>query len=107
MPKNLLFNINLTLLSEGAQEDQEITWEVENAWPKFYSSWNCAEDIDFVWNHGLKVDDDKNPAPENVPTSKSASSNNELNDGQFRVYDGIDQKAATVATDYHLSFQNN
>ncbi len=65
---------------------------------------NRNEDIDFIRNQGLAVDDYNEPAPENVPQEQVTFSH--LFDGQRWGFDGIDCRAATVPIDMAPCFQS-
>ncbi len=55
---------------------------------------NWAEDIALVWDMGFMVDDDNEPAPENVPADGTPPVNGEaLLEGQKWGWDGINRRA--------------
>ncbi len=62
-----------------------------------FNAGNCKEDIEFVWAQGLEVDNNKEPAPENIPVGNT--NNSVLFMGQWWGYDGVNQCVATCATD--------
>ncbi len=41
---------------------------------------NCAEDIDFIQNQGLQVDNDNEPVLENIPLPNQTQNHNQLNE---------------------------
>ncbi len=91
--------------SEDAVENQEGRLEeVEDDDPAIFAPCNVQEDIKFVCNQGLKVDNDNEPAPKNVPAAGELKDNSTLNDGQSLGWDKIDQCAATGAIDHEPSF---
>ncbi len=61
-------------------------------------------DIDFVRNQGLVVDDDNEPAPENVPQKQVIFVG--LFDIQRWGFDGINCKAASVPINLSPCFQS-
>lgn len=66
-----------------------------------------TEDIALVRNQGLDVDDDNEPALENIPDPSQAARNpNELYEGQTWGWKGIDQRKAAGISDVAASFQN-
>ncbi len=54
------------VVAASANESEHAGVE-QNIDPAVFAFGNRAEDIDFVRNQGLKVDDNNEPAPENVP----------------------------------------
>ena len=67
--------------------------------PSVFGSGNRAEDIALVRNQGLEVDDDNDPAPENIPDLASPRTPNaSLYNDQEWGWDGIDRRAAVAPT---------
>ena len=60
----------------------------------FYAN-NCAEDIAMVRNQGLYVDDDNDPAPENVPTGTATD-----DQGQEWGWSGTCNRTAAAAQNH-------
>ena len=58
-------------IPEASEEGGE---EIEAA---VFHAKNCAEDIALVRNQGLMVDDNNDPAPENIPVPGLIETNNE------------------------------
>ena len=67
---------------------------------------NNSEDIANVRAMGLGVDDDNEPAPENVPTTESRDEVAMRIASQSWGWNGIDNRAITVATDVKPSMKN-
>ncbi len=76
------------------QEEQNGMDGIDNP---VFNAGNCKEDIEFVWAQGLEVDNNKEPAPENIPVGNT--NNSVLFTGQSWGFDGVDQRVATGATD--------
>ncbi len=71
-----------------------------------FNAQNWAEDIALVLEMGFKVDDDREPAPENIPTNNEPSAAG-LREGQEWGWDGIDQRATLGGAMYNgPSFAN-
>ncbi len=81
---------------------EEVAVELD---PAVFAAGNHAEDIEFVRNQGLEVDDDNEPAPENVPRLGENSNHDNLNEGQSWGFDFIDQRAITGVVDQSPMFQ--
>jgi hypothetical protein len=59
-----------------------------------FNAQHQAEDIALVWDMGFMVDDDNEPAPENIPADGTPPVNGEaLLEGQKWGWDGIDRQA--------------
>jgi hypothetical protein len=74
-----------------------------------FGSGNVAEDIAFVRGQGLAVDDDNEPAPENIPTEDApvaADDNNGLYENQQWGWEGIDQRRINYAVDQPPQFHD-
>ncbi len=104
------------VLEEGPSKDffdeEDVTPTIDNEAPTLnnneidssvFRAGNRSEDIEFVRNQGLAVDDDNKPAPENVPDSQVVFSR--LFDSQSWGYDGIDRRRASVPIDNQPTFQ--
>ena len=66
---------------------------------------NRAEDITHVNNQGLEVDDDMEPAPDNVPLVDTPADNT-LFEGQTWGWYGIDSCAIVAQNQNEPSFKN-
>ena len=67
-----------------------------------FNAQNRAEDIALVRNMGFEVDDDNEPAPENVPAANAPRPNGAaLYEGQEEGWDGIDCRAMTQGSLYN------
>ena len=67
-----------------------------------------AEDIANFCNQGFNVDDDREPAPENIPTSEEQSiQDSGLKEGQSWGWDGIDRRSIVKSEREGHSFKNN
>ena len=69
----------------GEEQHQEIPQEVQHAG-------NVREDISLFQAMGFMVDDDNNPAPENIPENGEKAHNN-TNNNQTWGWNGADQRA--------------
>ena len=77
------------------EQGEEITEFVFNAQ-------NRSEDIALIRNMGFKVDDENNPAPENIPTANTPRPNgDDLYEGQDWGWDGIDHRAMMQGSLYN------
>ncbi len=85
--------------TENADAEQNID-------PALFASGNRAEDIAFVRNQGLQVDDNNEPVPENVTLPNQQSNATELNEGQEWGCDCIDKRAITGAVNLSPKFQD-
>jgi len=85
----------------GAGNDVEIDTTVFNAS-------NQAEDIALVRNMGFDVDDDNEPAEENIPTNgeTGATDTEGLYAFQRWGWSGIDQRRTTTSSDQQAGFHN-
>ena len=63
---NVSDNVNIESVNEEGGDDEAIDDEVEIT-PNVLNARNTNEDIMYVRGLGLAVDDDNEPAPENVP----------------------------------------
>ena len=74
-----------------------------------FNAQNRAEDIALVRNMGFEVDDDNDPAPENVPDASAPPVNGgALLEGQEWGWDGIDRRAMLQGSMYNgPSFTND
>lgn len=81
-------------------EEEQAPTDIDGA---VFRAGNRNEDIEFVRNQGLVVDDDNEPAPENIPQEQVTFSR--LFDGQSWGYNGIDRRATSVPVDQEPSFQ--
>ncbi len=68
---------------------------------------NCAEDILLVHNQGLEVDDNNEPAPENIPAAGEIPLTTNLQPGQSWGWDGIDEREVVVQTKKDASLEND
>ena len=68
-----------------------------------FQALNRAEDIALVRAMGFEVDDDDEPAPENIPADDEHlfRLGGDLHDGQEWGWDGIDQRAGLLGGMYH------
>jgi hypothetical protein len=68
-----------------------------------FQAQNRAEDIALVRAMGFEVDDDDEPAPENIPADDERlfRLGGDLHDGQEWGWDGIDQRAGLLGGMYH------
>jgi hypothetical protein len=83
------------VLVTNADQGEEIAEFIFNAQ-------NRAEDIALVRNMGFEVDDDNEPAPENVPTNNAPRPNGgNLYEGQEWGWDGIDRRAMMQGSMYN------
>lgn len=77
---------NAVPVAEVVEEQVEIGEDI-------FRAGNQAEDIANVWGQGFEVDDDNDPAPENIPTLwDEAPAVNDLFEGQSWGWDGIDRR---------------
>ncbi len=97
-PEDLLFDGEVQEPS-NVEEEQAPT-EIDGA---VFRAGNRSEDIEFVRNQCLVVNDDNEPAPENIPQEQVTFSR--LFDGQSWGYNGIDRRATSVPVDQEPSFQ--
>ena len=73
-----------------------------------FNAQNRAEDIALVRNMGFEVDDDNDPAPENVPDANAPPVNGGvLLEGQEWGWDGIDRRAMLQGAMYNGSTFTN
>jgi hypothetical protein len=72
-------------------------------------STNRQEDIDFVRAQGLDVDDDNDPAPENIPQADDAvaSSDDGLYDTQTWGWNGVDERRIVCPNDVDPGFNGS
>ncbi len=73
-----LFPSSVVDASANELEDADIALNIN---PAVFALGSQAEDINFVRNQGLEVDDDNKPAPENVPLPNQHSNTADLNRG--------------------------
>ena len=74
----------------------------------FFNAQNQAEDIALVRNMGFEVNNDKEPAPENVPAGNAPPVNGgALLEGQEWGWDGIDRRAMLQSAMYNGSTFTN
>ena len=74
----------------------------------FFNAQNQAEDIALVRNMGFEVNNDKEPAPENVPAGNAPPVNGgALLEGQEWGWDGIDRRAMLQGSMYNGSTFTN
>ena len=97
-PEDLLFDGEVQ--EPTNVEEEQAPTEIDGA---VFHSGNQNEDIEFVWNQGLVIDDDNELAPENILQKQVTFSH--LFDGQSWGYNGIDQRATSVLVDQEPSFQ--
>ena len=97
-PEDLLFDGEVQEPS-NVEEEQAPT-EIDGA---VFCAGNRNEDIEFVRNQGLVVDDDNEPTPENIPQEQVTFSR--LFDGQSWGYNGFDRRATSVLVNQEPSFQ--
>ncbi len=75
---------------------------------EIFRAGNRAEDIALVRGQGFEVDDDNDPAPENVPTVLDDTPVvNDLYEGQDWGWDGIDWRVVAGGNYNEPSFPNN
>ena len=73
----------------------------------FAPTGNHAEDIATARTQGLTVDDDNEPAPENIPEANAPAPNvNALNEGQSWGWDGIDRRRTGGGVDSNPTFHD-
>ncbi len=82
-----------SLGTSGAGKDED---EIDKA--IFHLMENPSQDIALVQNQGLEVDDDNEPAPENIPENSQVLVTTNLYPGQTWGWDGIDQKEFIIQT---------
>ena len=83
---------NLNTANEQGEEIAEFVFNAQNR----------AEDIALVRNMGFEVDDDNEPAPENVPAANAPRPNGAtLYEGQEWGWDGIDRRAMMQGSLYN------
>jgi hypothetical protein len=69
---------------------------------------NLSEDIANFWNQGFNLDDDREPAPENVPTEDETPTQvTDLKEGQSWGWDAIDHRAIVKPEKEGHTFKNN
>ncbi len=86
----------------------EIVEEREEIPEEIFQARNRAEDIALVRGQGFEVDDDNDPAPENVPAVDEAPPVvNDLLEGQEWGWDGIDRRVVAGGNYNEPSFPNN
>jgi len=86
-----------------AEQDSPSEQEEQNGIDSsVFNAGNRREDIEFVRAQGLEVDNDNEPAPENIPVCNT--NNSVLFTGQSWGFDGVDQRVATGATDQMPTF---
>ena len=86
----------------------EIVEEREEIPDEIFRAGNRAEDIALVRGQGFEVDDDNDPAPENVPAVDEAPPVvNDLLEGQEWGWDGIDRRVVAGGNYNKPSFPNN
>ncbi len=73
----------------------------------FHPTGSRAEDILLVRNQGLEVDDDNEPAPENIPAVGDIPLQTNLYPGQTWGWDGIDQRELVIQTKKDASFEGD
>ncbi len=86
------------------QEEEAAQEEIES---DVFHAFNHCEDIEFVWAHGLEVDDNNEPAPKDIPEADAQVDNSNMFAGQRWGYDGVDARAATGVTDQLPGFHGN
>jgi hypothetical protein len=71
-----------------------------------FAATNTAEDIALVWGQGLDVDDDNEPAPENIPQEGDATAEEDtgLYLGQRWGWDSLDPRRTSNVQDQMPSF---
>ncbi len=74
-----------------------------------FHSGNCAKDIALVYAQGLEVDDDNEPAPENVPEETGVCDRSGLvgAHGQKWGQDGIDEQKLRCPSNPEPGFQSH
>jgi hypothetical protein len=73
----------------------------------FAPTGNRAEDIAAVRNQGLAVDDDNEPAPENISDANTQSINiTQPKEGQTWGWDGIDRRVVAGANNSKPTFKD-
>ena len=83
---------NLNLVNKQGEEIAKFIFNAQNR----------AEDIALVRNMGFEVDDDNDPAPENVPAANAPRPNGAaLYEGQECGWDGIDRRAMMQGSMYN------
>ncbi len=97
-PEDLFFEDEAINASNVGEEDDEN--EIEEV---VFSSGNRMEDIEFVRNQGLLVDDDNDPAPENIPQQQVSFAT--LFDDQSWGCNRIHGRASSVPFNQEPSFQ--
>ncbi len=108
-PANLIFDLTRSSASspDGSQGSTSQFSYADGEEPidesVFHPTGNQAEDIELVRNQGLEVDDDNQPAPENVPEPPMTTN---LYAGQTWGWDGIDQREVVINTKNDASFEN-
>ncbi len=91
-PKDLLFGDDANNSSNTGEEE-----EFNKIDQAFFSAGNQTDDIKFVQNQGLVLDDDIKPEPENITQEQVSFTN--LIDGQSWEYNRIDWRATSVPFD--------
>lgn len=90
----------------AANNDEDERTPIDTA---VFAAGNVAEDIAFVRGQGLEVDDDNEPAPENIPTADAPApvdANAGLYEGQKWGWEGIDQRRIHSDTDPSAKFKD-
>ena len=91
--------------SQGSSVDGDDEHALDKA--IFHPMVNQAKDIALVQNHGLGVDDDNEPALENISENNQVPITTNLYPGQTWGWDGIDQQELVIQTKKDASFQND
>ncbi len=97
-PKEL--NFEEEAIAPSNADEEEETNDIDGG---VFCEGNRAKDIEFVWNQGLLVNKDNDPAPENVPQEQVRFVC--LIDGQSWGYNGINKRATLVPVNQEPSFQ--
>jgi len=94
---------------ERAIAAAEVVVENEGIDPEVFDARNNAEDIARVRAEGFEVDDDNDPAPENVPALWDVApvGNGDLFEGQSWGWDGVDRRVTAGGNYDEPSFANS
>ncbi len=94
--------------SHDVSENNDDAGEIELDSSIFHPTGSRAEDVALVRNQGLEVDDDNEPAPENIPTNyaNEVPLTTSLYPGQRWGWDGIDQREVAIQTKNGAGFEN-
>jgi hypothetical protein len=95
---------DVAALQERAIAVAAVVVENEEMDPEIFDARNNAEDIARVRAEGFEVDDDNDPAPENIPAIWDETPvANDLFEGQSWGWDGVDRRV-TAGGNYDLPF---